>query len=281
MLPQRTPPRWGRTGWPVPPHHRGKASPERSLPPWQSEHCQNETCFVKEQKKGSPGNCRGIPGRNKGQGRRCEDSTNGTNVHGDKTNKKCPRPTRFLLFCYRSRSETYVKKLWKEKEMFYCLKCTLQIDNKHVTWAKEWTSEWLCVQYSPSVWKKKLYNEQYTRYNLSQGHHCGWAGSETAVRTALVKYCIHGGLYTRTVHSVQRCWSMMYVAVLVWLRTRGVGSIFWGKFKPKCEKKWLKIFTYFQLSATVAMCKVFDVQTILIAPTLRLNVQSHQILDYI
>jgi hypothetical protein len=36
---------------------------------------------------------------------------------------------------------------------------------------------------------------------------CGRAGSETAVRTALIYYCKHSGLYTRTEHSVQWCWS--------------------------------------------------------------------------
>ncbi len=33
---------------------------------------------------------------------------------------------------------------------------------------------------------------------------------ETAVRTALIYYCIHRGLYPRTVHSVQRCWSTKF-----------------------------------------------------------------------
>ncbi len=51
--------------------------------------------------------------------------------------------------------------------------------------------------------EKKLYNEQYIRYNLSGGHHCEQAVSGKAVRTALVYYCIHSSLYTGTVHSAQ------------------------------------------------------------------------------
>jgi hypothetical protein len=57
---------------------------------------------------------------------------------------------------------------------------------------------------------EKLYSEQYKRYNLSQGHHCGQAISETTIRTALVYYCMHNSLYTGTVHSVHRCWSTKY-----------------------------------------------------------------------
>ncbi len=53
----------------------------------------------------------------------------------------------------------------------------------------------------------------------------GWAGCETAIRTALIYYCIHSGLYTRTVHSVQQCWSTRYVATLVWPRTRGLHKL--------------------------------------------------------
>ncbi len=56
--------------------------------------------------------------------------------------------------------------------------------------------------------KRKLYIEQYKRNDLSRGHYCGQAVSGTAVRSALVYYCIHSSLYTGTVHSVQRCWSM-------------------------------------------------------------------------
>jgi hypothetical protein len=39
---------------------------------------------------------------------------------------------------------------------------------------------------------------------------CGRAVSEIAVRTALIYYCVHNGLYTRTVHSVPWCWSTNY-----------------------------------------------------------------------
>jgi hypothetical protein len=57
---------------------------------------------------------------------------------------------------------------------------------------------------------------------------CGQGDSETKVRTALVYYCIHSGLYTRTVHSVQRYWSTKYCrrggVWRVWPRTRGVGT---------------------------------------------------------
>jgi hypothetical protein len=70
-------------------------------------------------------------------------------------------------------------------------------------------SEWL-AQCEPKGVKEKLYSEQYKRYNLSRGHDCGRAGSETAVRTALIYHCIHSSLNTKTVHSVQRCWSMKY-----------------------------------------------------------------------
>ncbi len=39
---------------------------------------------------------------------------------------------------------------------------------------------------------------------------CGRAVSGTAVRTALINYGIHSGLYTGTVHSVQQCQSTEY-----------------------------------------------------------------------
>jgi hypothetical protein len=98
------------------------------------------------------------------------------------------------------------EKTLKRKRMLQRLKCTLQTGDEHITWANERVSDWRCV--SPNVWKKKLYSEQNKRYNLSRGRHCGQAGSKTAVRTARIYYCMHSGLYTRTVHSVQRCWSM-------------------------------------------------------------------------
>jgi hypothetical protein len=103
------------------------------------------------------------------------------------------------------------------------LKCTLQISDENVRWVKERTSDWHCVQ--PKHVKKKTYSEQYKRYNLSQGHHCGQAGSETVVRAALIYYWLHSGLFTRIVHSVQWCWNTRYVAMLVWPQTRGVGSL--------------------------------------------------------
>jgi hypothetical protein len=40
--------------------------------------------------------------------------------------------------------------------------------------------------------------------------YCGREDSKTAVRTALIYYCLHSGLYTKTVHSVQWCWSTKY-----------------------------------------------------------------------
>jgi hypothetical protein len=42
------------------------------------------------------------------------------------------------------------------------------------------------------------------------GHHCGQAVSKTAVRTALVYYCIDSVFFTGTVHSLQRYWSTAY-----------------------------------------------------------------------
>ncbi len=59
----------------------------------------------------------------------------------------------------------------KLKHVHMLLECTLQIGDEHVAWAKERASDWRCVQ-SKRV-KEKLYSEQYKRYNLSLGHHCG------------------------------------------------------------------------------------------------------------
>jgi hypothetical protein len=79
-----------------------------------------------------------------------------------------------------------------------------EIGDKREMWAIERA---IGAVYSPRVWKKlyseQLHSVQYKRYNLSRGHHCGRGVSGTAVRTVLVYYCIHSGLYTGTVHSVQ------------------------------------------------------------------------------
>jgi hypothetical protein len=51
-----------------------------------------------------------------------------------------------LLFCYRSHSETYVKKKFLERNKnLVALECTLQIGNEHVTLVKERASDWRCV----------------------------------------------------------------------------------------------------------------------------------------
>jgi hypothetical protein len=42
----------------------------------------------KNERRGSPGNCKRFPGRNKEEGSHCEDSTTGTNVHWDKNEQK-------------------------------------------------------------------------------------------------------------------------------------------------------------------------------------------------
>ncbi len=81
-----------------------------------------------------------------------------------------------------------------------------KIGDKHEMWAKEKVTG---AVYGPGMWKK-LYSEQYKRYNLIRGDHCGRTVRETAPRTALAYYCIHSGLYAETVLSVQRCWSMLY-----------------------------------------------------------------------
>ncbi len=44
------------------------------------------------------------------------------------------------------------------------MKCTLQIDDEHVTWAEERASNWLCVW--PKRVRKKLYSEHYKRYGV-------------------------------------------------------------------------------------------------------------------
>jgi hypothetical protein len=106
----------------------------------------------KNKRRGSPGNGRGIPRRNKECGSHCENSTTGTNVSWKKTNKKWTAAltvsvsNKILLFCYRPRNETYVKKkTLKRKRNVERLKCSLQIGDKHVMWAKERASDWRCV----------------------------------------------------------------------------------------------------------------------------------------
>jgi hypothetical protein len=42
----------------------------------------------KNKRRGSPNNGRGFPGRNKGCGSHCENSTTGTNVHCEKNKQK-------------------------------------------------------------------------------------------------------------------------------------------------------------------------------------------------
>jgi hypothetical protein len=73
------------------------------------------------------------------------------------------------------------------------------IGDKRETWVKERATG---AVYSPRMWKKlfseQLQNVQYNRYNLSWGHNYGRAVSGTAVKTALVYYCIVSGLYPRS-----------------------------------------------------------------------------------
>ncbi len=121
----------------------------------------------KKERRGSPGNGRGIPRRNKEYGSHCENSTIGTNVHWEKTNKKWGAALTvsvpILLFCYRSQNETYVKKTLKRKRSVVALEMYTADWHKHGMWAKKRVS--------------KLYSEQYKRYNLSWGHNCGRADS--------------------------------------------------------------------------------------------------------
>ncbi len=194
-----------------------------SLPPRRSEYCRNETCFVKEQKKRQPrqlqGNSRKKPERGRppwghNKWNKCS--------RGQKEQKWSAALTMSVsmsnkIFCFFVTGQE-VKPMWiVALEMFtadWRWTCNVgERKNKRLA---------LCIA---QACERKNYSEQYKRYNLSQGHHCGWTGSETVVRTALVYYCVHSGLYTSSVHSVQWCWSLRNVAVLVWPRTRGVGGL--------------------------------------------------------
>ncbi len=71
------------------------------------------------------------------------------------------------------------------------------IGEKHELWAKERAAG---AVYSPSVCVgEQVYSEQYKRYNLSRGHHCGLV-VRVAVGTVLVYSAYIVGLYTGTVH---------------------------------------------------------------------------------
>jgi hypothetical protein len=69
----------------------------------------------KNERKGSPGNSRGIPRRDKESGSHHENSTTEINVHWEKTNKNwsaaltVSMSNKILLFCYRSQNQIYVK----------------------------------------------------------------------------------------------------------------------------------------------------------------------------
>ncbi len=97
--------------------------------------------------------------------------------------------------------------------MLQWLTCTLQIGDKHVMWMKEKASDQRCVQ--PKHVKEKLCSEQYKRYNLSQGHHCGRADSRQWLEehwfiTEYIAANLHG-LYTvfrsARVHGAVADWS--------------------------------------------------------------------------
>ncbi len=109
--------------FPNPAHRRGKAWPESSLPPRRSEHCQNETCFAKERKKGQPKQGQGNSRKKQGMWKPPWEFNSRNKCLQGKIEQKwstgltMSMSNKILLFCYRSRNETYVKKLWKAKEM--------------------------------------------------------------------------------------------------------------------------------------------------------------------
>jgi hypothetical protein len=80
---------------------------------------------------------------------------------------------------------------------------TIEKDTK-----RGWKGERLAL-YILDVWEREstAYSIRCTTWSRLL---CGQEVSRTAVRTALVYYCIHGSLNTGTVHRVQRCWSTAY-----------------------------------------------------------------------
>ncbi len=193
------------------------------------------------QKKGQPRQLREIfPGRNKDGEATVRNQQKGTHVHGDKTNKigvlpwLCPCPTRFFVFLLQISKWNLCEKLWKEKKnccsawnVHYRLAMNTQNGQK-----REQATGAVC---SPSVWKEKLYSEQFKRYNLSWSHHCGRATRQRLGQhwfiTAYIVVNIQG-LFT--VYNGAGVWGT--VAVLVWPGTGGVGSLYKFKVQYPCKR---------------------------------------------
>ncbi len=158
MPPWRTALRWGGTRWLIPPHCRGKAWLERWLPPWRSEHCQNETCFAKERKKGQPKQRQGNFRKKQGMWKPLWKFNNGNkrslgkNLQNGVLPWPCPCPTRFCFFV----KVLEMKPMWKncEKKKKCCsawnVQCRLAI-NTECGRKRERATSTVC---SPSVWKK-------------------------------------------------------------------------------------------------------------------------------
>jgi hypothetical protein len=151
---------------------------------------------VREIKRGgSQSNCKELfPGRKKEWGSHCEKSTKKNEWHTKTkqtkmercTNRVCVQQNLIVGFQILkwNLSEKKCIKSWSA----WGVHCRLGDEPK--TWAKERATG---TVYIPVHVKERLYSEQYQRYKLSWGHHCGWAVSGTAVRTALVYYCIQSG----------------------------------------------------------------------------------------
>jgi hypothetical protein len=211
--------RWGRTRRSVPPHCKGKAWPERSLPPRQSDHCQIETCYERKQKRGQPKQLQGIVPRKKEGMEKPPWKLNKEKqmTHENKTNKierctNCVRVQQNLIVELQVLKRNLCEKyFWVNVVVLGVHAARLVMNTKRGRKRKRLA---LCTA---RTCERRLYSEQYKRYNLynlCRGHHCGRAVSRTAVRTAIVYCCIHSGLYIGTVHSVQWCWSTKYCSVL-------------------------------------------------------------------
>ncbi len=139
--------------WLVPPHCRGKAWPEKSLPLRRSEHCQNETCFAKERKKWQPKQRQGNSRKKQGMWKPPWEFNNGNKCSMGKTKKNGVLPWPCPAFLLQvSKWNLCEKTLKRKKECCnaWNVDCRLAINTEYGRKRERATST-VC---SPSVQKK-------------------------------------------------------------------------------------------------------------------------------